>query len=234
MRIDRGGGLGNRASDAVALGFRIESNGPNPPRARALCPYLYDPVVLHQSTIFGLIPCDGTVGVIDYSLGQVDRFAAPLIVGALVPLHLRRYPTPDTAVDAALTTMVVLVIGMQHMPGEGTTAAHGQNVSVLGALSLGQMKTALMVEGAIDGVLLRSFVEELLVPVLQPVDTVFLDNPPIHNGKSIEAAIYATGRHCSICPRTHRTYRRSNSVGQKSHIHCAVPAPSRCNRCKKP
>lgn len=83
---------------------------------------------------------------------------------------------------------------------EGTAAAHGQNVSVIGALGLGQMKTALMVEGAIDGVLFKSFVEELLVPVLQPGDTVLLDNPPIHKGKGIEAAIRATGATLQYLP----------------------------------
>jgi transposase len=39
----------------------------------------------------------------------------------------------------------------------------------------------------------KTFVKDLLVPVLQPGDTVLLDNPNIHKGQGIEAAIRATG-----------------------------------------
>lgn len=65
---------------------------------------------------------------------------------------------------------------------EGAKPAHGQNVSLVGALGLSQMKTALMVEGAIDGALFKTFVDGLLVPVLQPGDIVLMDNPTIHKG----------------------------------------------------
>ena len=83
---------------------------------------------------------------------------------------------------------------------EGAKPAHGKNVSLVGALGLSRMRTALMVEGAIDGAMFKTFVDELLVPVLQPGDTVLLDNPNIHKGQGIEAAIRATGATLKYLP----------------------------------
>lgn len=83
---------------------------------------------------------------------------------------------------------------------EGAKPAHRKNVSLVGALGLRRMRTALMVEGAVDGALFKTFVNDLLVPVLQPGDTVLLDNPTIHKGQAIEAAIRATGATLQYLP----------------------------------
>lgn len=76
---------------------------------------------------------------------------------------------------------------------EGAKPAHAQNASLIGALGLSRMRTALLVEGAIDGAMFKTFVDKLLVPILQPGDKVVLDNPTIHKGQGIEEAIRTTG-----------------------------------------
>lgn len=88
----------------------------------------------------------------------------------------------------------------QGQRAEGAIPAHGKNVSLVGALALSCMRTALRVEGAIDGAMFKTFVDELLVPVWQPGDTVLLDNPNIHKGQGIQAAIRATGATLQYLP----------------------------------
>jgi transposase len=83
---------------------------------------------------------------------------------------------------------------------EGAKPAHRKNVSLIGALGFRRMRTALMVEGAVDGAMFKTFVKDLLVPVLQSGDTVLLDNPNIHKGQDIELAIGATGATLQYLP----------------------------------
>jgi transposase len=70
---------------------------------------------------------------------------------------------------------------------------HGGNVSTIGAMSLEGIRTGLSVPGAIDGETMLFFVEELLVPTLNPGDIVVMDNNPIHKLDDIEDAIEAVG-----------------------------------------
>jgi transposase len=70
---------------------------------------------------------------------------------------------------------------------------HGGNVSTIGAMSLGGLRTGLSVPGAIDGATMLVFVEELLVPTLKRGDIVVMDNNPIHKLDDIEDAIEAAG-----------------------------------------
>ena len=71
--------------------------------------------------------------------------------------------------------------------------ARGGNVSTIGALSLGGMRTGLSVLGAIDGATMLFFVGELLVPTLKRGDMVVMDNNPIPKLDEIEDAIEAVG-----------------------------------------
>ncbi|MGC1951857.1 MAG: hypothetical protein WA970_04635 [Gammaproteobacteria bacterium] len=63
----------------------------------------------------------------------------------------------------------------------------------------------------------KTFVDKLLVPVLQPGDRVLLDNSNnFHKGQGIEEAIRTTGATLySICQRTHPTYRPLKRTGRR-------------------
>ncbi len=78
--------------------------------------------------------------------------------------------------------------GLDQVPGD-----RGGNVSTLGAMSLGGLRTGLRVPGAIDGATLLFCVEELLVPTLKRGDIVVMDNNPIHKRDEIEDALEAAG-----------------------------------------
>lgn len=69
----------------------------------------------------------------------------------------------------------------------------GGNISTIGALGLGGMRTGLSVPGPSDGETMLFFVEELLVPTLTRGEIVLMDNNPIHKLDEIEDAIEAAG-----------------------------------------
>ena len=59
----------------------------------------------------------------------------------------------------------------------------------------------MMLEGAIDGVAFKTFVEDLLVPTLRAGDLVLMDNSNTPKGKEIKKAIQATGAELKYLPR---------------------------------
>lgn len=70
---------------------------------------------------------------------------------------------------------------------------HGTNLSVIGALGLRGMRATMSVEGAVDTEVFDVFVEQVLVPTLQPGDVVLLDNLKVHQVSTIEQAVQAVG-----------------------------------------
>jgi transposase len=78
--------------------------------------------------------------------------------------------------------------------------ATGANISVIGALGLRGLVASMSLEGAIDGLALRAFLEQLLVPELQPGDLVFMDNLPVHRSAWVRPTIEACGAHLMYLP----------------------------------
>lgn len=70
---------------------------------------------------------------------------------------------------------------------------HGQNVTVLGALSCQGIDAVMTIDGAADAAVFRVYVEQVLVPTLAPGDVVIMDNLSAHKGKPIREAIEAAG-----------------------------------------
>jgi transposase len=58
----------------------------------------------------------------------------------------------------------------------------------------------LVIDGPIHGELFRAWVEQMLVPVLQPGDMVVLDNLGLHKVAGIEEAIRAAGAQLLYLP----------------------------------
>jgi transposase len=77
----------------------------------------------------------------------------------------------------------------------------GANISLVGALKLSGITAIMMLKGAINGAAFKTFVEDLLVPTLQPGDRVLMDNLNIHKGEGIAKAIQATGAELKYLPR---------------------------------
>src|SRR5262249_5699569 len=66
---------------------------------------------------------------------------------------------------------------------------HGPNLSVIGALGLRGMVGTMSLEGAVDTDAFEAFVEQVLVPALQPGDVVLLDNLKVHQVSNIKQAV---------------------------------------------
>ncbi len=84
---------------------------------------------------------------------------------------------------------------------EGTKPANpGKGMSVIGALGMKGMLTAMTVEEAVDGDIFKTFLGQLLVPALKPGDTVLMDNLRAHKVQGIEDAIQCAGAHLQYLP----------------------------------
>ena len=90
------------------------------------------------------------------------------------------------------------VIG-QRVPG-AKPAKRGPNVSVIGAMSPAGVTGALVVQGAVDGAIFETFVEQMLAPTLVQGDRVWLDNLSAHQVASVEALITARGAELKNLP----------------------------------
>jgi transposase len=70
---------------------------------------------------------------------------------------------------------------------------HGQNVTMLAALSATGVEAVMTVEGATDGDVFRSYVREVLAPTLAKGDIVVMDNLGAHKVAGVHEAIEARG-----------------------------------------
>jgi DDE superfamily endonuclease len=69
----------------------------------------------------------------------------------------------------------------------------GKNVTVVGALAFEGIVEAMTIEGSTDGPVFSTFIEDVLVPVLRPGQTVIMDNLSSHKVEGIQDAIEAVG-----------------------------------------
>jgi transposase len=70
---------------------------------------------------------------------------------------------------------------------------HGENVSLVGALGLGGLRTLMTLGGAVDGVAFVAFVRSFLAPTLRRGDIVLMDNLSVHKVSGVREAIEAAG-----------------------------------------
>ena len=70
---------------------------------------------------------------------------------------------------------------------------HGANLSVIGALGLRGMMATMSVDGAVDTEVFDVFVNQVLVPALQPGEVVLLDNLTVHHASTIAQAVSTVG-----------------------------------------
>src|SRR3972149_3613400 len=73
---------------------------------------------------------------------------------------------------------------------------YGKNMTLLAGLRLDGMTDSLVIEGAVTTPVFEAFVEQILLPTLQPGDVVVLDNLVVHKSSRVEQRLLTHG--CQI------------------------------------
>jgi len=74
-----------------------------------------------------------------------------------------------------------------------TRAVRKRHVSLIGAIALDGSRGAMMVEGSVDGDVFKAYLEQGLVPNLNPGDIVVMDNLSVHKVDGVREIIEAAG-----------------------------------------
>lgn len=77
---------------------------------------------------------------------------------------------------------------------------HRKTSSFIGCLSEDGMIAPYVLDGAVNAELFTAYVEQILVPVLQPDDIVIMDNLPVHKVPAVRRAIEAAGAQLLFLP----------------------------------
>lgn len=80
---------------------------------------------------------------------------------------------------------------------------HGRwrTLTFLAALRCDRITAPCVIDGPIDGLSFRAYVEQVLVPTLSPGDIVIMDNLGSHRGQAIRRAIRAAGAKLFFLPK---------------------------------
>jgi transposase len=70
---------------------------------------------------------------------------------------------------------------------------HWKTTTFTAGLRLGGLAAPMLLDGPMDGVCFRAYVEQVLVPELRPGDVVVMDNLPAHKVGGVRHAIEAAG-----------------------------------------
>jgi transposase len=71
--------------------------------------------------------------------------------------------------------------------------AHWKTTTFVAGLRSSGMVAPMVLDGPINGAAFQAYVEQVLVPVLKPGDTVIMDNLGSHKGPAVRAAIERAG-----------------------------------------
>lgn len=70
---------------------------------------------------------------------------------------------------------------------------YGENITMLASLSMFGIEAPMTINGAVDGVVFKVYVEEVLSPTLTAGDVVVMDNLPAHKVSGVRELIEARG-----------------------------------------
>jgi len=82
----------------------------------------------------------------------------------------------------------------------GVPHGHWKTTTFVGALRRAGMTAPMVLDGPMTGAWFLAYVEQVLVPTLNPGDIVILDNLPAHKGSATREAIEATGARLLFLP----------------------------------
>lgn len=77
---------------------------------------------------------------------------------------------------------------------------HRKTSSFIGCLSEDGMVAPYVLDGAVNAELFTAYIEQVLVPMLQPDDIVIMDNLPVHKVPAVRRAIEAAGAQLIFLP----------------------------------
>jgi transposase len=83
---------------------------------------------------------------------------------------------------------------------EYVPSGYGSNYTLLAVLGLEGLQAPWLLEGALDGDAFRTYVKEVLAPVLQPGDILLLDNLATHKVSGIVELLAARGARLEFLP----------------------------------
>lgn len=75
-----------------------------------------------------------------------------------------------------------------------------RTLTFLAALRLNALTAPCVIDGPINGVMFRAYVEQFLVPTLRPGDIVVLDNLGSHRSREVRGVILAAGARLAFLP----------------------------------
>lgn len=75
----------------------------------------------------------------------------------------------------------------------GVPHGHWKTTTFTGALRLTGMTAPFVYDGAMNGNVFLTYVEQVLAPILEPGDVVVMDNLPAHKAAGVRDAIVAAG-----------------------------------------
>ncbi len=82
----------------------------------------------------------------------------------------------------------------------GVPHGHWKTTTFVAGLRLGGLSAPMLLDGPMTGVAFRAYVEQVLVPTLQPGDLVIMDNLPAHKVAGIREAIETAGARLLYLP----------------------------------
>lgn len=127
---------------------------------------------------------------------QAQRAAFEERIAAVDPAHL--VFVDETGATTAMTrTHGRAPIGERV---EGSVPGDWQNVTLIAGLRLGEVVAPFTFAGATDTDAFRTYVKEVLVPVLQPEDVVVWDNLQPHKDAEVIAAVQSAGARVEPLP----------------------------------
>lgn len=99
--------------------------------------------------------------------------------------------------DEAGSTIAMTRLYGRAAPGERVAEAtplnYGENITMLACLSAAGLSAPMTVEGAVDGIVFRAYVEQVLAPTLIEGDVVIMDNLGAHKVAGVAEAIERRG-----------------------------------------
>jgi len=103
---------------------------------------------------------------------------------------------------------------IEHAPG-----GHWCTTTMLGALRYDRFEAPLVIEGAMDSVVFRGYVERMLVSTLHPGDVVIMDNLSSHKTRGVQEAIEAAGAAVRYLPPYSPDFNPIESMWSKVKQH---------------
>ncbi len=104
---------------------------------------------------------------------------------------------------------------------------HWKKTTFVAALRVDGIAAPCMFEGQMDGLRLRAYVEQLLVPILRHDDIVEMDNLASHEASASAKPSRPPVHSCATCRPTDPTSTPSNSSSLDSKLCCEKPTPER-------